>query len=115
MSDSGVVRNRGGGRRLPPWRHRQQPQMEWRRRQEQRPLLSGTSLENRTENEVPLTSPSSPANGGDNNSERNNNNNPTNLDRFLEFTTPVVPAQRLPKVKNQEFYFSLFIVFLPRF
>ncbi|XP_017621487.1 uncharacterized protein LOC108465627 [Gossypium arboreum] len=98
MSESGVVRNRGGGRRLPPRRHRQQPQMEWRRRQEQRPLLPGTSSENRTDNEVAPTSSSfSPANSGYDNSERNNNNNPTNLDRFLEFTTPVVPAQRLPQ------------------
>ncbi|PPD84155.1 hypothetical protein GOBAR_DD18943 [Gossypium barbadense] len=97
MSESGVVRNRGGGRRLPPRMHRQQPQMEWRRRQEQRPLLPGTSSENRTENEVPPTSSSSPANSGYDDSERSNNNNPTNLDRFLEFTTPVVPAQRLPQ------------------
>ncbi|TYJ20317.1 hypothetical protein E1A91_A09G256000v1 [Gossypium mustelinum] len=98
MSESGVVRNRGGGRRLTPRRHRQQPQMEWRRRQEQRPLLPGTSSENRTNNEVaPTSSSSSPANSGYDNSERNNNNNPTNLDRFLEFTTPVVPAQRLPQ------------------
>ncbi|TYG55496.1 hypothetical protein ES288_D09G277800v1 [Gossypium darwinii] len=97
MSESGVVRNRGGGRRLPPRMHRQQPQMEWRRRQEQRPLLPGASSENRTENEVPPTSSSSPANSGYDDSERSNNNNPTNLDRFLEFTTPVVPAQRLPQ------------------
>ncbi|MBA0588750.1 hypothetical protein Gorai_001842, partial [Gossypium raimondii] len=52
---------------------------------------------NRTENEVPPTSSSSPANSGYDDSERNNNNIPTNLDRFLEFTTPVVPAQRLPQ------------------
>lgn len=86
--------------------------MEWRRRQEQRPLLPGTSSENRTDNEVaPTSSSSSPANSGYDNSERNNNNNPTNLDRFLEFTTPVVPAQRLPQVKNQYFYLSFFLVF----
>ncbi|KHG18941.1 Coagulation factor VIII [Gossypium arboreum] len=76
MSESGVVRNRGGGRRLPPRRHRQQGGVGRNKGR----CFQG--LRRRTER---ITS------------ERNNNNNPTNLDRFLEFTTPVVPAQRLPQ------------------
>ncbi|KAK8511303.1 hypothetical protein V6N12_033580 [Hibiscus sabdariffa] len=65
------------------------------RRREQRPSFPNRfAAENRTyQQQLTASSSSSPVN----NSQRNGDDNPTNLDRFLEFTTPVVPAQHIPK------------------
>ncbi|KAK8507146.1 hypothetical protein V6N13_069937 [Hibiscus sabdariffa] len=86
--------HRGRWRRpynLPPRVIRQQ----LLRRREQRPSFPNRfTVENRTDQqELTALSPPSPVNY----SQRNGDNNPTNLDRFLEFTTPVVPAQHIPK------------------
>ncbi|XP_022760631.1 uncharacterized protein LOC111306898 [Durio zibethinus] len=104
MSGSGgvsIARSRGGENRFynpPPMRKQQQQVMKMQRR-EQRPLISKSLTEKRTDHEECATSsPSSSSvnNSIDNNNKRNDDNS-TNLDRFLEFTTPVVPAQYLPK------------------
>ncbi|XWS08532.1 hypothetical protein CRYUN_Cryun40dG0010800 [Craigia yunnanensis] len=91
-----ISRNRGGENRFynpPPMRNQQQQQMMMQRR-EQRQLISKNLTEKRTDQEECVTS--SPSSSSLNN-DKGNGDNSTNLDRFLEFTTPVVPAQYLPK------------------
>ncbi|XVF66167.1 hypothetical protein PTKIN_Ptkin10aG0013600 [Pterospermum kingtungense] len=119
MSGSGgvsIARSRGGESRFynpPPMRKLQQQQqqqqqqmmMAQRREQQQRPLISKGLTEKRTDHEECATSSPSSSSVNDSNSKRNgddNDNNSTNLDRFLEFTTPVVPAQYLPKTSIRE-------------
>ncbi|KAA3475695.1 peptidyl-tRNA hydrolase, chloroplastic-like [Gossypium australe] len=56
-------------------------------------------MEKRTDHEdcATLLPSSTSSSSSANNSSKTNNDNSTNLDRFLEFTTPVVSAQYLPK------------------
>ena len=100
MSGSGgvsIARSRGGENRFynPPPMRKQQQQMQ---RREQRQLISKSLTEKRTDHEECATS--SPSSSSVNNSKRNDDNW-TNLDRFLEFTTPVIRAQYLPKVNKK--------------
>ncbi|XVF62515.1 hypothetical protein PTKIN_Ptkin09bG0014300 [Pterospermum kingtungense] len=105
MSGAGGVsmaRSRGGENRFynpPPMRKQQQQQhqqQQQQQRREQRPLISKTLTEKRTDHEECATpSPSSLNNS-------NNEDNSTNLDRFLKFTTPVVQAQYFPKTSIRE-------------
>ncbi|XVF38804.1 hypothetical protein REPUB_Repub20aG0133500 [Reevesia pubescens] len=103
MSGSGGVsieRSRGGGEdrfyKTPPMRKQQQKQMMMQRR-EQRPLISKSLAEQRTDREECATSSPSSSSAKNNSKSNRNDDNSTNLDRFLEFTTPVVTAQYLPK------------------
>ncbi|XVE82221.1 hypothetical protein DITRI_Ditri15bG0130300 [Diplodiscus trichospermus] len=109
MSGSGgvsIARSRTGENRFynpPPMRkqqQQQQQQMMMMQRREQRPLISKSVMEKRTDHEECATSsPSSSSLNENCNNRKRNDDNSTNLDRFLEFTTPVVPAQYLPKTR----------------
>ncbi|XP_007035708.2 PREDICTED: uncharacterized protein LOC18603585 [Theobroma cacao] len=112
MSGSGGVsfaRSRGGESRFyypPPMRkQQQQPQQMMGQRRERRPSVSKSLTEKRTDHEECATSsPSSTSvdsSNKNNNSSKRNDDNLTNLDRFLEYTTPVVPAQYLPKTSRR--------------
>ncbi|XP_039015730.1 uncharacterized protein LOC120146142 [Hibiscus syriacus] len=98
MSGSGgvsIVRSHSRENRFynpPPMRkQQQQQQMMMMQRKEQRlPLIYKVSTEKRTDHNECATSSSS-------NSSKKIDDNSTNLDRFLEFTTPVVSAQYLPE------------------
>ncbi|XVF28254.1 hypothetical protein REPUB_Repub15cG0013800 [Reevesia pubescens] len=100
MSGSGgvsIARSRSGENRFynpPPMRKQQQQQMMMQRR-EQRPLISKSLTEKRTDHKDCATS--STSSSSVNNNYKRNDDNSTNLDRFMEFTTPLVPAQYLPK------------------
>lgn len=110
MSGAGgvsIARSRGEGRFYsPPPMRRQlqllQRQQQQKQKQEQRGGEKGVSLkgsvERRTDPDECATSSPSSSNGS-----VGNNSNSTNLDRFLEFTTPVVPAQYLPKVHESRY------------
>lgn len=118
MSGSGgvsIARSRGGESRFynpPPMRKQQQLQQQqqqqmtatttMQRREQRPPLISKGSTEKRTDHEdcATLLPSSSSSSSSANNSSKTNDDNSTNLDRFLEFTTPVVTAQYLPKVKK---------------
>ncbi|OMO53589.1 hypothetical protein CCACVL1_28528 [Corchorus capsularis] len=102
-----IARSRGGENRFynpPPMRKQQQQQQQQQQqmlmqKREQRSVISKSLTEKRTDHEECATSSpssSSVTNNSNNNSKRNDDSL-TNLDRFLEFTTPVVPAQDLPK------------------
>ncbi|XP_022741553.1 uncharacterized protein LOC111293090 [Durio zibethinus] len=98
-----IARSRGGENRFynpPPMRKQQQEQqlMMMKQRREQRPLISLSSTEKRTDHEECVTS--SPSSSSVNNNNKRNDDNSTNLDRFLEYTTPVVPAQQLPETST---------------
>ncbi|MFQ6631383.1 hypothetical protein Gotur_008520 [Gossypium turneri] len=115
MSGSGgisIARSRGGESRFynpPPMRKQQQLQQQqqqqqmttttMQRREQRPPLISKGSTEKRTDHEdcATLLPSSSSSSSSANNSSKTNDDNSTNLDRFLEFTTPVVSAQYLPK------------------
>ncbi|XVE65565.1 hypothetical protein DITRI_Ditri08aG0009900 [Diplodiscus trichospermus] len=106
MSGSGgvsIARSRGGENRFynpPPIRkQQQQQQMMTMQRREQKPSISKGLTEKRTDHEDCATS--SPSSSSVNNDDKRNDDNSTNLDRFLEFTTPVVPAQYLPKTSTR--------------
>ncbi|XP_021290957.1 uncharacterized protein LOC110421646 [Herrania umbratica] len=112
MSGSGgvsIARSRGGESRFyypPPMRKQQQQQKQTMvQRREQRPSVSKSLTEKRTDHEECATSsPSSTSVDSSNknkNSSKRNDDNWTNLDRFLEYTTPVVPAQHLPKTSRR--------------
>ncbi|GKV31405.1 hypothetical protein SLEP1_g40096 [Rubroshorea leprosula] len=105
MSGAGgvsIARSRGESRFYNPPQVRrqlqllQQQQQQQKKKQEQRGGEKGVSLkssvERRTDPDECATSSPSLSNGN-----VGNNSSSTNLDRFLEFTTPVVPAQYLPK------------------
>ncbi|XP_039060445.1 uncharacterized protein LOC120204421 [Hibiscus syriacus] len=116
MSGSGGVstaRSRGGENRFynpPPMRKQQKQQMQQQQtakkmqRREERPSISRTSTEKRTDREecAMASASSSSLNNSDNNDkdQKRNDENSTNLDRFLEFTTPVVPVQYFPKTSS---------------
>ncbi|MBA0800054.1 hypothetical protein Gohar_010518 [Gossypium harknessii] len=115
MSGSGgvsIARSRGGESRFynpPPMRKQQQLQQQqqqqqmttttMQRREQRPPSISKGSTEKRTDHEdcATLLPSSSSSSSSANNSSKTNDDNSTNLDRFLEFTTPVVSAQYLPK------------------
>ncbi|XWS53561.1 hypothetical protein CRYUN_Cryun10bG0012000 [Craigia yunnanensis] len=96
MSGSGgvsIARSRGENRfyNPPPMRKQQQHMMMMMQRK--------SLTEKRTDDEECATSSpySSSVNNSNNNNSKKNDDNSTNFDRFLEFTTPVVPAQYLTK------------------
>ncbi|XWS14146.1 hypothetical protein CRYUN_Cryun36dG0098500 [Craigia yunnanensis] len=107
MSGSGgvsIARSRGGENRFynpPPMRKQQeqQQQMMMMQRREQRPLISKSLTEKRMDHDECATSSPSSSSLNNSNDNKINDDNSTNLDRFLEFTTPVVPAQYLPKTR----------------
>ncbi|GMI80161.1 hypothetical protein like AT4G16100 [Hibiscus trionum] len=100
-----ISRRRGGENRFynpPPMRKQQKQQQQETatkmQRREERPSISRSSTEKRTDREecaMPSASSSSM-----NNSNKRNDENSTNLDRFLEFTSPVVPVQYFPKTSS---------------
>ncbi|KAL4311450.1 hypothetical protein GQ457_01G021540 [Hibiscus cannabinus] len=108
MSGSGgvsIARSRGGENRFynpPPMRKQQQQQqkMMMQRREQRPPLVSKISTEKRMDHEECATS--LPSSSSSDNSSKRNDDNSTNLDRFLEFTTPLVPAKYLPKTSIRE-------------
>ncbi|GMJ08384.1 hypothetical protein like AT4G16100 [Hibiscus trionum] len=101
-----IARSRGGENRFynpPPMRKQQQQQhqkMMMQRREQRPPLVSKTSTEKRIDHEECATS--LPSSSSSDNSSKKNDDNSTNLDRFLEFTTPVVSAKYLPKTRIRE-------------
>ncbi|KAL4386756.1 hypothetical protein GQ457_09G024310 [Hibiscus cannabinus] len=114
MSGSGGVsisRRRGGENRFynPPPMRKQQKQQETAmkmQRREERPSIPRSSTEKRTDREeCAMSSASSSSLNNSNNNDKDKDNktndeNSTNLDRFLEFTTPVVPVQYFPKTSS---------------
>ncbi|KAL4271760.1 hypothetical protein GQ457_13G014720 [Hibiscus cannabinus] len=106
MSGSGgvsIARSRGGENRFynpPPMRKQQQQQQQQKQmmmqpRVKRLPSISKISTEKRMDHDDCASS--LPSSATSNNSSKKNDENSTNLDRFLEFTTPVVSAQYLPK------------------
>jgi len=113
MSGSGgvsIARNRGENRFYvsPGIRKQQQLQQLKQQQQQQKPSISKNStveIEKRKESDQCGSNCSVSGRVGP-------ESNSTNLDRFLEYTTPVVPAQFLPKVINETFMgFCWFLVF----
>ncbi|XP_039062166.1 uncharacterized protein LOC120206651 isoform X1 [Hibiscus syriacus] len=114
MSVSGgasTARNRRGENRFynpPPMRRQQQQQQQQMamkmQQQEEKPSISKSSTEKRTDREEWALSyaSSSLLNNSNNNDKdnRRNDDNSSNLDRFLEFSTPVVPVQYFPKTSS---------------
>ncbi|KAL4289974.1 hypothetical protein GQ457_14G016550 [Hibiscus cannabinus] len=103
-----IARSRGGENRFynpPPMRKQQQQQQAMKtQRLEEGPSISRSLTEKRTDREecaMSSASSSSLNNSTINdNDDKGNDNNSTNLDRFLEFTTPVVPVQCFPKTSS---------------
>ncbi|KAJ6770878.1 hypothetical protein OIU74_017349, partial [Salix koriyanagi] len=99
MSGSGgvsIARNRGDNRFYvsPGIRKQQQlQQLKQKQQQQQKPSISKNStVENEKKKESDQCGSTCSVSG-----RVGPESNSTNLDRFLEFTTPVVPAQFLPK------------------
>ncbi|KAJ6719958.1 T15D22.8, partial [Salix purpurea] len=101
MSGSGgvsIARNRGDNRFYvsPGIRKQQQLQQlkqKQKQQQQQKPSISKNStVENEKKKESDQCGSTCSVSG-----RAGPESNSTNLDRFLEFTTPVVPAQFLPK------------------
>ncbi|KAB5537301.1 hypothetical protein DKX38_014834 [Salix brachista] len=103
MSGSGgvsIARNRGENRFYvsPGIRKQQQLQQLKQQQQQQKPSISKNStVENEKKKESDQCGSNCSVSG-----RVGPESNSTNLDRFLEFTTPVVPAQFLPKVLNSK-------------